>query len=89
MRICICICMHLYRYMYLTKNVVFNAVIRAKLMYGLESVQLNQTELQKLNTIQLKCLRRILNMTTTFVNRENTNAKVSRKRGVDQETLYQ
>lgn len=37
-----------------------DAVIRSKLLYGLESAQLNSTHLKKLETFQLKGLRKIL-----------------------------
>ena len=35
-------------------------------MYGLESLQLNQDQRERLNTIHLKGLRQILNIPTTF-----------------------
>jgi hypothetical protein len=54
----------------------FDAVIRSKLLYGLESAQLNEPHQRRLNTFQLKGLRKILHMQTTFVNRENTNERV-------------
>ena len=41
---------------------VFNAVIRSKLVYGLESIQLNETALTKMNVFQLKGLRQIMVM---------------------------
>ena len=37
---------------------VFNSVIRSKLAYGLESVQLNKAAINKLDVIQLKGLRK-------------------------------
>ena len=43
-----------------------NAVVRTKLLYGLESAQLNQTAVNRINTFQLKGLRKILQMQTTF-----------------------
>jgi len=55
---------------------VYNAVIRSKLMYGLESIMLNQTVLKELDAFQLKGLRKILKITTTFVNRMHTNEYV-------------
>ena len=55
---------------------VFDAVIRSKLVYGLEVVHLTKSLMQRLNTFQLKGLRKILKMKTTFVERCNTNAKV-------------
>ena len=58
---------------------VFDAVIRSKLVYGLEAVHLSTNLMQTLNIFQLKGIRKILHMTTTFVNRNNTNAKVFEK----------
>ena len=55
------------------KLTVYNAVIRCKLLYGLESAQLNYTQLLKINTVQLKGFRQILNITTTYVDRTHTN----------------
>ncbi len=52
------------------------AVIRSKLLYGLESAQLNLAELNRLDTFQLKGLRTVLKMSTTFVDRANSNARV-------------
>ena len=67
------------------KLLVFNAVIRSKIAYGLEAVQLNQTTIKKLDTLQLKGLRKILNVDTTYGNmqkgtaRTNTNKEVYRR----------
>ena len=55
---------------------IYDAVIRCKLIYGLESLQLNAGTLSHLNAFQLKGLRRILNLKHTFVDRSNTNHKV-------------
>jgi hypothetical protein len=54
----------------------YDAIIRAKLMYGLESIVFNDTHLRKLDTFHLKGLRKILKLPTTFINREYTNAFV-------------
>lgn len=48
------------------KLIVFNAVIRSKLLYGLDSAQLNDPLLTKINTFCLKGLRKILKMPTTY-----------------------
>ena len=61
------------------KLIIFDAVIKSKLMYGLESAQLNDSLKNKLDVFQLKGLRKILGLTTTFINRENTNALVYQK----------
>ena len=55
---------------------VFDAVIRSKLVYGLDVVQLPQSLLNKLDAFQLKGLRKILKLNTTFINRGNTNKHV-------------
>ena len=55
------------------KLLVLNAVIRSKLLYGLESAQLNPSHIARLNTIQLKGLRQILHITTTYIDRTHTN----------------
>ena len=55
------------------KVLVFDAVIRSKLLYGLETAMLTEGALRKNNTSQLKGLRKILKLTTTFVERANTN----------------
>ena len=52
------------------------AVLRAKLLYGLESAQLIPSVLKRIEVFQLKVLRTILKMDTTFINRANTNQVV-------------
>ena len=48
---------------------VFNAIVRSKLLYGLEAIQLTQTEISKLNAFQNRSLRRILKIPPTFIDR--------------------
>lgn len=55
---------------------VLDAVIRNKLLYGLESARLNDDCLARINTFHLRALRQILRMRTTYVDRRNTNAEV-------------
>ena len=57
---------------------VFHSIIRSKLLYGLECIQLNQTERNKLNAFQIKCYRRILHIPPTSVDRTVTNEDVKR-----------
>jgi len=45
---------------------VYNSVIRSKLMYGLESAQLNPADLKQLDVFHLKGLRKILALHTTW-----------------------
>ena len=52
---------------------VFNAVLASKALYGLESAPLLQSQRDKLDTFQLKGLRQILRLQTTYVERHNTN----------------
>ena len=58
---------------------VADAVIRSKLLYGMESAQLIPSVLKRVETLQLKILRKILRMDTTYVNRDNTNERVYEK----------
>ena len=58
------------------KILVFDAVIRSKLLYGLETAMLTDSAQRRLNVFQLKGLRKILKMKTTFVERANTNERV-------------
>eukprot|EP00975_Prorocentrum_lima_P030180 6330769-Prorocentrum_lima.AAC.1 len=54
----------------------YNAIIKAKFLYGLESMQLTEQQRQSLTTFHLKGLRKHLSMKTTFIDRDNTNARV-------------
>ena len=70
------------------KILVYDAVIRSKLLYGLESAELRPSDLNKMDTFQLKGLRQILKLKTTYsvkdtpqgpkpvIIRENTNKRV-------------
>ena len=58
---------------------IYNAVIHSKFLYALETVEIPTHLLSKLENFQLKGLRKILGMATTFVNRANTNAEVFRR----------
>ena len=55
---------------------VYNAVIRVKLMYGIETAELNETTKQKIGVFQLKGLRQILKITNTYVDRLHSNEYV-------------
>ena len=55
---------------------VFNAVVISKLTYGLETVQFTESQAKRLDAFQLKGLRKILGMVTTYIDRNNTNEKV-------------
>ena len=48
------------------KLIVADAVLRSKLMYGLDSLQLNKSTIKQLETFQLKIFRKNLREETTF-----------------------
>ena len=52
---------------------VFNAVVTAKLEYGLETLTLLQSDLDKIDSIFYKGLRRILNVESTLRDRSKSN----------------
>ena len=53
------------------------AVLFAK--FGLESAELQATAMRALDVFHLKCLRKIIKLKTTFVDRTNTNQEVLRR----------
>lgn len=67
--------------------------LKAKLLYGLESIELPQGVLKKLQTFQVKGLRQIMGMTTTFGQmqqgsaRTNTNEEAFRQVIINFETF--
>lgn len=58
---------------------VFNAIIRSKLLYGLECIQLSNAEISRLNSFRNKSLRRILGKPPTFIDRSETNGRMYRE----------
>ena len=61
------------------KLIVADAVIRSKVLHGMDSAQLNEPELKRLDIFQLKIFRNILKLKTTYIDRNNTNKEVLRK----------
>ena len=62
------------------KLIVYDAVVRAKLMYGLDSIQLNKDYVNpnlkgKLDTFHLKGIRQILKLPTTFGQMKNNQSR--------------
>ena len=55
---------------------VYSAVVRSKLMYGLETAMLNKSVLNRLDAFQMKGLRKIMKMQHTYYNRTHTNQNV-------------
>ena len=64
---------------------VYDAIIRNKLLYGLETIHLTQAMQKKINAFQLRGIRRILGLDSTYVNRANTNDLVLRKANEEME----
>ena len=55
------------------KIIIYDAIIRSKLLYGLETIQLTTSMKKELDAFQLRGLRQILKRTHTNWNREHTN----------------
>ena len=67
------------------KIIANDAIVTSKLLYGLETANITNSQMKKLDTFQLKGLRRILKMTTTCINRENTDETVYKTAEENQE----
>ena len=61
------------------KLFVYNSVTARKLLYGLESLEPTDATGKLLNTFQLKGLRKILQLHTSFIQGQNTNGYVYRR----------
>ena len=61
------------------KNIIYNAIIQSKHPYALETIEIPVALLSRLESFRLKGLRKILAMTTTYINRGNTNEEVFRR----------
>jgi hypothetical protein len=59
-----------------TRLQIYRATITTKLCYALETLYLTRAQRTKINAFQLKGLRRILKMDTTYIDRAKTNRKV-------------
>ena len=59
-----------------TRLKYWNAIIKTKLIYALHTVALTEPQKSKLRAFQLKGLRKVLGVKTTYVNRRNTNNRV-------------
>ena len=55
------------------KLIIYDAIIGSKLLYGLETIHLTQAMSKKLDAFQMHGIRRILQRSSTFVDRGNTN----------------
>eukprot|EP00973_Karenia_brevis_P087333 12108250-Karenia_brevis.AAC.1 len=52
---------------------VYNAIVRSKLMYGLEGVEFNDSTKNKLDIFHRRGLRQIFDIPTTYMDRTKTN----------------
>ena len=55
---------------------VYNAIVRSKLLSGLESVELNTSAKEKLDVFHRRGLRQIFGIHTTYIDRSKTNQYV-------------
>ena len=55
---------------------VFDSNLKSKVVQGLQCIQLTKSDLNKLNALEMKGLRRILKIPPTFIDRSYTNQKV-------------
>ena len=55
-----------------TRLMYWSMTIKTKLMYGLYLMALTQSQARRLNALQNKGLRKILNVKTTYIDRRNT-----------------
>ena len=58
---------------------VYDSMIRSKLLYGLETIQLTQNEKERINAFQMKGIRRILQIPPTHIDRTQTNELVMKQ----------
>ena len=58
------------------KILVYQSVIKSKLLYGLETIQLTRTRLNRLDAFFYKGIRKILHIPPSFIDRTMTNIKV-------------
>ena len=58
------------------KLLVYDAVIRSKLLYSLETIHLTGSLRKKLDAFHLRGLRKILRIPTTYIDRRYTNQRV-------------
>ena len=52
------------------KIIALDAIVKSKLLYGIDSLQLNEPELNKLEKNHLPAMRKIFKWDTTYINRE-------------------
>ena len=55
---------------------MFEAALSSKLLYGLETTQLTKSELNSIDAFQMKMLRKILRVPSTYIDRAWTNQRI-------------
>ena len=58
------------------KIIALDAVVKTKLLYGTDSLQLTEPEINRLEKFHLQAMRKILRWDTTFTNRDNANENI-------------
>ena len=58
---------------------MFNAILRSKLLYGLDTMVMNTGVLRRLDVFQMKGLRKMLEIPTTYIDHQYSNAYVHQK----------
>ena len=58
---------------------IFDAVVKSRLLYVLQTLEIPDAQMSRLEAFHYKGLRQILRMETTFMNRANTNNEVLRR----------
>ena len=58
------------------KLTVYNAIIKSKLLYGLETIELTRPEQLRIDAFQMRGIRRIMNATPTHIDRTQTNSLI-------------
>ncbi len=58
------------------KILVYDALIKSKLVYGFETATMNDNTKKRIDAFQLKSLKQILKLRTTFIDKRNTNERV-------------
>ena len=61
------------------KLTVYHAILRSKLLYSLDSLQVNDNLITKINAFHLKGIRQIMRIKTTYIDRTQTNEEVLRR----------
>ena len=54
---------------------MYDVVIRSRLVYGMEIINIPKNISNMLNAFQLRGLRKVLNMQSTYITRSNTNVR--------------